>query len=102
MSINIHGYIFEGPYTELNKLEDLSGVYAILDHRADATILIDVGESSEVRTRITNHDRKPCWTSKSQGTLSVAVKYTPNLQQTGRKEIEQAIRTKYNPSCGEM
>jgi hypothetical protein len=101
MSIEIDGIQFEGPYTDINRLEDRSGVYAILDQRTDKTILLDAGESSEVRSRISNHDRKSCWNSHSQGTVSVAVIYTPNLQQTGRKELEQKIRNKYNPTCGD-
>jgi len=101
MSIEIDGIQFEGPYTDLNKLEDRSGVYAILDKRADTTILLDAGESSEVKTRLSNHERKPCWNTNSHGTIAVAVKYTPNLQQAGRKEVEQKIRNKYNPSCGD-
>jgi len=101
MSIEINGMQFEGPYTDLNKLEDRSGVYAILDKRTDQTTLLDAGESSEVKTRLSNHERKSCWTTNSRGTIAVAVKYTPNLQQSGRKEIEQKIRSKYNPSCGD-
>ncbi len=101
MSIEISGIEFEGPYTDVNHLEDRSGVYTILDKRPDATYVLDVGESAEVKSRISSHDRKTCWNSNASGTVAVAVKYTPGLQQAGRKELEQSIREKYRPSCGD-
>ncbi len=101
-TINIQGYQFEGPYTNVDSLQDRSGIYTILDQRTDGRYVIDVGESSEVRTRITNHDRKECWRSKSIGTIEVAVLYTPGVQQEGRKQIEQQLRDKYQPSCGDL
>ena len=101
MSITIGGYSFDGPYSTTSNLEDRSGVYAILDRRQDGSFLVDVGESSEVKTRIENHDRKDCWSKNALGTINVAVYYTPNLQQQGRMLVEQKIRDEYKPSCGE-
>lgn len=102
MSITIGKYSFEGPYGSTNSLQDRSGVYAILDKRVDGKYyIVDVGESSQVKTRVENHDRKDCWQRNCRGTLHVAVLYTPNLQQPGRSEIEQEIRHQYNPPCGE-
>jgi len=101
MTVKIQGYNFEGPFTKVGDLEDRSGVYAILDRRNDGLYVVDVGESSEVKTRISNHDRKPCWSNSSKGKLAVAVRYTPGLQQSGRKSIEQDIRGEYHPSCGD-
>ncbi|MHB1012267.1 MAG: hypothetical protein ACYC37_05105 [Desulfobacteria bacterium] len=48
-----------------------------------------------------NHDRKPCWIGNKKGTLTVSVLYTPNAHQSGRMAIEQEIRNKFNPPCGE-
>lgn len=102
MSVKIKDYEFEGPYANVDSLEDRSGVYAILDRRNDGLYVVDVGESSEVKTRVSNHDRKPCWSNSSKGKLEVAVRYTPGLQQPGRKSIEQNIRDDYHPSCGDQ
>lgn len=95
-------YTFEGPYTSTNYLADKSGVYAIIDKKASSSRLLDVGESSEVKTRIERHDRQREWERKRQGTLTVAVCYTPNKKQEGRKEIEQDIRQLYGNEylCG--
>lgn len=104
MSINIANWTFDGPYPigETGRLQDRSGVYAILDLRADGKYcIIDVGESSQVKTRVETHDRKGCWQHNRRGTLYVAVLYRPNLQQAGRSAIEQEIRQQYNPPCGE-
>jgi hypothetical protein len=102
MTIKVGQYEFEGPHTSIEKLEDRSGVYAIHCLRADGKYyLIDVGESATVKTRVEGHDRKPCWQEHCTGTLTVSVYYTPNLQQTGRKVVEQELRNLYNPPCGE-
>lgn len=102
MSITNGQYEFEGPYNNTSSLQDRSGVYVILDHRADGKYyILDVGESAQVKTRVEMHDRKDCWERKRLGTLKVAVLYTPNLQQPGRSAIERDIREQYRPPCGE-
>lgn len=101
MSLNVGNYSFEGPYTSTNSLQDRSGVYAIVCHSNGNYNLVDVGESANVRSRVEDHDRKSCWTKNCNSTLMVAVHYTPNLQQSGRRKIEQEIRDQYNPPCGE-
>jgi len=102
MSITIGKYTFDGPYTSPNELEDHSGVYAIICQKDNKKDLIDVGESATVKSRVETHDRKDCWGKNCQGTLTIAVYYTPNLQQPGRMAIEQEIRNKYDIPCGEL
>ena len=62
--------------------------------------LKDIGESAEVRTRLDTHDRRDCWEEKCDGALTYSVHYTSNLQQAGRKRIEQEVRDQYDPPCG--
>jgi len=100
-TIKIGDYAFDGPYTSTDQIEDRSGVYAVLCKKGDKYVLIDVGESAKVKSRIDTHDRKDCWKKNCQGTLTYAVYYTPNLQQEGRMEIEQKIRGRLKPPCGE-
>lgn len=100
--IKIAQYSFEGPYPSTSSLEDRSGVYAILDKRQDGiSYLIDCGESATVKTRVESHDRSPCWTRNQQGTLHVAVYYTPTMQQLARKQVEQSIRSQFTGLCGD-
>jgi hypothetical protein len=54
-----------------------------------------------VKSRVEDHDRKPCWSSNCNSTLVVAVLYTPDLDEAGRRRIEQEIRGMYNFPCGE-
>ena len=101
MSIAIGNYTFDGPYTSTDKLEDRSGIYAIICKKGSKNYLIDVGESTTVKSRVETHDRTDCWEKNCQGTLVVAVYYTPNLQQHGRMAIEQEIRNQYDLPCGQ-
>jgi len=101
LSITIGRYAFEGPYTSTGYLEDKSGVYAILSSKSGSNSLIDVGESATVKTRVESHDRSDCWRRNSNGRqLAYAVLYTPNLQEAGRRQIEQEIRNQYRIPCG--
>jgi hypothetical protein len=101
MSITIGRYTFEGPYTNTADLQDRSGVYAIHDQRNGTYHLVDVGESAQVKTRVENHDRRPCWNGNNRGVLTVSALYTPNLQQASRMAIEQELRRQFNPPCGD-
>ena len=100
MGLNVGDYSFDGPYDSTEKLEDKSGVYMIVCPRDDKYAPVDCGESAEVKSRVENHDRKDCWNRNCSGALKFAVYYTPNLGSSGRAEIEQKIRSKYNFPCG--
>ena len=101
MSIKIAGYVFDGPFFSTHQLEDKSGVYVILCKKNNKYIPIDVGESSAVKSRVEKHDRKDCWKINCREDITYAVHYTPNLQQSGRKEIEKIVRDKYKFPCGD-
>jgi DNA-binding transcriptional regulator PaaX len=101
MAIEISGYSFEGPYTSMAYLKHLQGVYTILDKRWDGKWhVIDVGESEDVKDRVENHDRKPCWERNRQGELGVGVLYTPGWSAEGRRSLEVRIRAAFSPACG--
>jgi len=100
MTIKIGDYTFNGPYEDPSKLSSKSGVYAIHCEKDSKYFLIDVGESGDVKDRVEKHDRKDCWKKECSTTLTYSEYLTPNLQQAGRKKIEQAIRAKFNPPCG--
>jgi hypothetical protein len=98
MSIDINHYKFKGPYENVDKLEDDSGVYVILCKEGKNYYPIDVGESETVKERVENHDRWNCWKKECSGNLTVAVHYVDEIE---RKEIEQDIRYLFGPPCGE-
>lgn len=94
-------YNFEGPYSNPGSLEDRSGVYAILCEKNGKWYLIDVGESSVVRTRVETHDRKTCWERNCSGIIKYAAYYIEHGKKPSRLEVEQDIRDNYNIPCGE-
>ena len=102
MSFERNGYHFEGAFTSPESLEERSGVYVIWCKSGENWTCLDIGESHNVKERITNHDRANQWRKNCRGQIYYAVHYTPNLQQSGRMKIEQHLRSIENPICGEM
>lgn len=98
LSITVGNYTFDGSFPNPNSLRDESGVYVIHDNRNGKYYLIDVGESEEVQSRVSDHPRSDCWESERQGVLTYSALYV-NEQQ--RMTIGQEIRNQYNPPCGE-
>jgi len=62
--------------------------------------LIDVGESSEVKTRVDIHDRKEGWEKNCSGTLEYAAYYIEHGKKPSRVEVEQDIIDNYDIPCG--
>lgn len=103
MTIPIGGHTFHGPYSSTEPLFTTAGVYVILCPVGGGHQIIDVGESSDVRERINDHDRSQCWSRKCPvGSVQVAVHYTPFDNPQSRRQIEQAIRNQYDVPCGEI
>lgn len=94
------GYQFEGAYTSCEYLRSRSGVYVIWCENEGNWTVLDVGETDDVKKRVTNHDRADCWTQNCSGTIYYSATYATNLQQAERIQIEQNIRKLANPLCG--
>lgn len=94
------GYQFEGAYLTADSLESKAGVYVIWCKSGDNWNVLDAGEAVDVKERVANHERVNCWTQNCQGTIYYSAIYTPNLQEAGRREIEQRIRDLTHPPCG--
>ena len=99
MSINIGSYYAEGPFGNENHLQASSGVYVILGRSsaASAWSVVDIGESQNIRDRVSNHDRAQCWRGQGHAELSVAAIYADTHN---RMLIERELRTQFNPPCG--
>ena len=99
MSINVGNYTFEGPYASSSYLNGQSGVYVILGNNGGNNWnVVDVGESSQLKTRVENHDRKMCWNGQKFANLHVAAIYA---NENSRMAIESQLRTQFNPPCGQ-
>ncbi len=102
MSIRICDYDFEGPYSYTSSLENKAGVYVVLDKLSNGKYnVVDVGESSDVRDRVENHDRAECW-KKHATTIQYAAYYTPGWTQDQRRSLEKKIRDAHDPPCGDQ
>lgn len=94
--MNIGGYNFTGPYDPYRGFtENFAAVYTIVD---DTPKVIDVGQTGNINERFPNHDRQNCWPLHASGSLHLYV-YREGIENT-RLQIEEAIRSRYNPPCG--
>ncbi|GJQ31197.1 MAG: hypothetical protein HBSAPP04_00360 [Ignavibacteriaceae bacterium] len=91
-------YFFEGPFFNLSQINDLGGLYAIVDANGN---IIDIGQSGQLRTRLMNHDRIPCWKKQTNGSYRVYIFYTPNFSEAERMMLEKRLRYVNDPPCGD-
>ena len=99
MSIKLGKYSFSGPAKSIDKIKNWSGVYAVVCSVGNEYFLVDVGESSKLRTHIVNHDKKDCCVEHCEGQLIIFVHYTPFVKQVRRIRIEQELREIFHPNC---
>jgi len=99
MAIKLGKYSFTGPVASIDKLKDRPGIYATVCKVDSEYFLIDVGESSKLRSRIENYGKKDCWIKSCKGQLTIYAHYTPFLKQKGRILIEQELRELFHPDC---
>lgn len=102
MSIEIGNYNFEGYYSSPEYLEDEPGLYTIFCRKYEKDVLLDIGESENVKSSVQDNEKSNCWIRNCPSALGYAVLYTPDLDDKGRMEIEEEIRDQYNPVCGRM
>jgi hypothetical protein len=99
--ITIGRYRFEGPVYNVAALKDAAGVYAVLDDRGSQGIFVlDVGESEQIRSRVEDHDREPCWLRNCRGKICYAALYMPGSTKLQRRAVEEEVRRQYAPACG--
>lgn len=92
-------HLFDGPYTIIEKLPDISGVYIITTLNMEKQhLVIDVGESEKIKTRISSHDRSDQWQNNAIDGIFAWILPSNEAQ---RMIIENAHRLTYNPICGD-
>lgn len=98
VTTNHRSYTFDGPHTHTGALSKQSGVYLISTVATNGRHnVIDVGESHDVRTRVSNHDRGHLWNNHAVDTLYVSVLY---CNEQARMAVEQHLRAFFNPPVG--
>lgn len=92
-------YAFDGPFTDIGNLRKQSGVYSISTKANNGLHdIIDIGESQDVQTRVSNHDRSHLWKKYAIDTLYVSALY---CDEKSRMIIEQQLRESYVPPAGD-
>jgi len=83
-------------------LIDRAAVYAILCLQNGEYHVIYIGQTEQVGTRLSSHERAACWRRNCSGTLYVAILWTPTSTYTldERLAIEQELIEEYDdPPC---
>jgi len=100
--IKIGKYEFDGPWLlEEADLLDRACVYVILCKSGEGYTIVYIGETGQVGTRLSTHNRRDCWRRNCSTSLYVAVYWTPSNQYSSeeRREIERELIEKYDPPC---
>ena len=97
MGFTLLDYHLEGAFKNPSDLPPGAGVYVIWCKDGKTWVVLDVGESEDVRERVMNHDRADCWKKHCSGEIWYSATYDTN-QQT-RRRIEQHIRKEGNLPC---
>ena len=101
-SFENHGHTFDGPYLYSDSLQPLSGVYVIMERRGpDQWRCLDVGESGDVRGRLSHHERADQWQQACKGVMYFCATYTFGLSPFRRRLLEVMIRQVEKPYCGD-
>lgn len=99
------GFAMTGWFTSPHELEERAGVYVIATQGFQAPLVLDVGESANVRFCVLNHDRRTLWRRNALGGVYYAVLYTEHdesefLSAFYRQNIEHHIRQAEQPVFG--
>jgi hypothetical protein len=100
MSFQRWGYDFDGAYADPACIKSQAGVYVIWCQTGGSWKVLDVGESEDVKARLSNHERATCWRKYCTDFLQYSATYTPGMSADGRRQIEALIRQAEKPPCG--
>jgi hypothetical protein len=91
------GHVAAGWWSSPHELEEKPGVFIIATHGFQMPLVLDVGESENLRFFVLNHQRRVLWRRGALGNLLYAAIYTQNapsafLSEFDRRAIEQHLR----------
>lgn len=95
MSILIGALEFDGPVSDLDLLESVSGVYAILCENNGEYELLELGDADDVREHIYNHPQRNEW-CHNHFNIALAVHYAADLTEAERKEIRCELEREFD------
>lgn len=93
-------YAFDGPHQSLNSLKDEAGVFVVVCEHAGKLRLLDIDESSRIRTALSKHKNESCWAENCPvGQIKYAAYYSGRLPSAKRREIVNELRGQYEVPC---
>ena len=96
--IMLAGYRLKGPYKDGTVWNEVPAVYVPLNGPVENPL--DVGETENLKERLANHERRPCWEKHATEGLYFAVRVEES--ESERQKIERLIRGSYDLPCGEI
>jgi len=97
MSVYVGHKPFAGPFRSHEPIRDRAGVYALLRNPGGIARVERLGQSANLQTTV-RQTLDP--TLEADGTLRVAVLYTPGVQRPGRVRLLEEIRDNLTLSIG--
>lgn len=93
----IQGYNFEPHNLDGTNFNEVPGVYIVYTSES----WLDVGETDKLASRLSGHERKDCWRRHAnRNVIYLAFMYV--AEPTMRVRIEQLLRGKLSPLCGQI
>jgi hypothetical protein len=99
MSFQGWGYQFDGGYLNPDGLKIKAGVYVLWCRFKDSWTILDVGESDDVRWRLSTHERSGGWKENCPGKIYYTATYISDKNE--RTALEKKIRSSHKVVCGE-
>jgi len=104
-SLNFDGYWREPNVGGLPAQSGIYGVYAAIYNQQAGTVslnrLIYIGESADVRTRVTNHEKWPMWKRQLRAGEIICVNAALISGEADRQRAEAAMIYKHKPTCND-
>jgi len=100
--IRAMGHRIRGVWADPAKLESGSGGYVIWCKSGAVWTVLDIGESDDEKEHVLKHQQRDIWSRSCCGAVHYSAIYTPDLRQSGRKEIEQDIRQRVSFAQGSI
>ncbi len=98
MGIYLGGQVFSGPFNDSWRVDNKSGLYAILDGPDRTSKVLAIGESVNLRDAVDRSLRRTLKKDSWEG-MYIAVRYTPGIQQHHRHALMEAVKKKIEESA---
>lgn len=103
---------WNGPGGDPSSVPDKALIYMVLsaklnekgEYMTGTYKVLDMGQTGEGETRLSDHDRKDCWEEKTPNSHTLGYKYalmpSKEYDKTDRLIVECCLRANTNPACG--